>query len=151
MRIWKFLHIVSMFTSTTSMFAYEVAMYRAASRRDFALVRRLDTHRHGVEKVGVLTLYAGVAFGFVAALVGGFTLTAPWLLIAYALVVALFVVGAYIEGPYSAKLAAAIEASDAAPSAEIDALMRDPRRHLAWVSALLYVAVIFDMVRKPFS
>ncbi|HEX2090122.1 MAG TPA: hypothetical protein VHI54_09405 [Actinomycetota bacterium] len=152
MLIWKFLHIASMFTAVTLLFAYDIVIHRSSARGDVATVRAVGKLKPLVENSGIAIFFVGVAFGIVAALVGPFDLTQGWLIAAYVLVAILLVLGA---GPESAWLRQLIEAADrdtsGSASAEFTALARDPRRHLSWVSAFLYAAVIYVMVVKPFS
>ena len=153
MQIWKFLHIASMFASVTLVFAYDIVLHRSAARGDVATVRAVGKLKPLVENSGIATFFVGVAFGIITALVGPFDLTQGWLITAYVLVAILLVLGA---GPESAWLNQLIKAADrdgdggGAPD-EFTALAHDPRRHLSWVSAFLYAAVIYVMVTKPFS
>ena len=151
MQIWKFLHIVSMFTSVTLLFAYDIVIHRSAARGDVATVRAVGKLKPLVENSGVAVFFVGVAFGIVTALVGPFDLTQGWLITAYVLVGILLVIGA---GPESAWLKDVIQAAEGAGDGGTDefaAKAKDPRRHLSWVSAFLYAAVIYVMVVKPFS
>ena len=152
MLIWKFLHIASMFTALTLLFAYDIVIHRSAARGDVATVRAVGKLKPLVENSGVAIFLLGVAFGIVTAIAGPFDLTQGWLITAYVLVAVLLVIGA---GPESAWLKQLIEAADRdgglGESEEFKALATDPRRHLSWVSAFLYAAVIYVMVLKPFS
>ena len=147
MLVWKFLHIASMFFGGAFLFAYEIVFHRAVHRGNREAVASLASQRTLIDNVGVGLIVAGIAFGLLTALTGGFDLTAPWLIIAYVLLALIMVVGAGPETAYAKRLAAAAEAG---PD-EFEAARRDPRRNLAWLSGLLYGAVILDMVVKPFS
>jgi hypothetical protein len=150
--IWKFLHIASMFTSVTLLFAYDIVLHRSAARGDVATVRAVGKLKPLVENSGVVMFLLGVAFGIITALVGPFELTQGWLITAYVLVALILVLGG---GPESVWLKQLIQAADQdggdGQSAEFVARVHDPRRHLSWVSAVLYAAVIYVMVYKPFS
>ena len=152
MLIWKFLHIASMFTSVTLLFAYDIVLHRSAARGDVATVRAVGKLKPLVENSGVAMFLLGIAFGVITALVGPFDLTQGWLITAYVLVALILVIGG---GPESAWLRQLIQAADQdggdGASAEFTARAHDPRRHLSWVSAILYAAVIYVMVYKPFS
>ena len=152
MLVWKFLHIASMFTSVTLLFAYDIVLHRSAARGDVATVRAVGKLKPRVENSGVAMFLAGIAFGIITALVGPFDLTQGWLITAYVLVALILVIGG---GPESAWLRQLIQAADEeggdGQSAEFAARVHDPRRYLSWVSAILYGAVIYVMVFKPFS
>ena len=53
---------------------------------DRSALRRVDHVSQTTGQIGFALLLIGIAAGFVTAIVGGFNLAAPWLLIAYALV-----------------------------------------------------------------
>lgn len=153
MLIWKFLHIATMFGAITLLFATELLFYRAARRADVSGLRAIAAHGHAVTNAGVVLFLVGIAFGFLTALTGGLDLLAPWLLLAYGLVVALIVLGGVVEGPIAARIVKAAEASgDGPPSEELRQLLAGRRgERLMALSALLYLAVIFVMVVKPFA
>jgi uncharacterized membrane protein SirB2 len=150
--IWKFLHIASMFTSVTLLFAYDIVLHRSAVRGDAATVRAVGKLRPLVENSGVAMFLIGIALGLITALVGPFDLTQGWLITAYVLVALILVLGG---GPESAWLKQLTDAAQRdggdGKSPEFMARVKDPRRHLTWVSAILYAAVIYVMVFKPFS
>jgi hypothetical protein len=141
-----------MFTSVTLLFAYDIVLHRSAARGDVATVRAVGKLKPLVENSGVVMFLLGIAFGIITALVGPFDLTQGWLITAYVLVALILVIGG---GPESAWLKQLIQAADQdggdGQSAEFAARVQDPRRHLSWVSAALYAAVIYVMVYKPFS
>ncbi len=141
-----------MFTSVTLLFAYDIVLHRSAAREDVATVRAVGKLKPLVENSGVAMFLVGIVFGIVAALVGPFDLTQGWLITAYVLVALILVIGG---GPESAWLKQLIESAERdsgdGGSPEFAARVRDPRRHLSWVSAFLYAAVIYVMVYKPFS
>jgi hypothetical protein len=151
--ILKFLHIASMFAAVTLLFATDLLFYRAMRRGDIAGLRSIARHGHAVTNVGVGLAVLGIIFGFATALTGGFDLLAPWLLIAYVLVVALVILGAAVEGPFIERVGRAAEASEGGTaSEELHRLLADRRGEVALaLSAVLYVAVIYVMVVKPFS
>jgi uncharacterized membrane protein len=153
MLIWKFLHIATMFAAVTLLFATDLLFYRAARRGDVEGLRRIGHYGQPIGTLGVALALTGIGFGFVTALVGGFNLLAPWLLIAYALVLALILLGAVVEEPLKARILKAAEASGGGPPSEqLRRLLADRRGEIFnVVSAALYVAVIFVMVVKPLS
>ncbi len=150
--IWKFLHIASMFTAVTALFAYDVVIHRSAARGDASTVSAVGKLKPLVENTGVVMFLLGIVFGLITAIVGPFDLTQGWLITAYVLVAIILVIGG---GPESAWLKQLIQAADRSggdgQSPEFTERVHDPRRHLTWVSAFLYAAVIYVMVVKPFS
>ncbi len=136
-----------MFFGATFLFAYEIVFHRAVHRGNRDAVAALAAQRPLIDNIGVGLIMAGIVFGLLTAWTGRFDFTAPWLIIAYVLVLLLVVVGAGPETAYAKRLAAA---SEAGPD-EFEAARRDPARNLAWVSGLLYGIIILDMVVKPFS
>jgi hypothetical protein len=98
MLLWKTLHILSMVTMVTVFIGVEMFYAAAIWRRDvdkLAWVHRVT--ERGVGSLAFIGLIAGIAFGILAALDGGFDLMAPWLIAAYALV-GLFLVNAALIG-----------------------------------------------------
>ena len=147
MVVWKVLHILSMFLGVTLLFAYEVVFHRAVHRGNREAIAALAGQRALVDNTGIGLVMAGIVFGLLTAWTGNFGFTAPWLIIAYVLVALIIVLGAGPETAYAKRLQAAVGEGDQA----FEAARRDPRRHLVWVSAVLYGLVIVDMVAKPLS
>ena len=150
MLVFKFLHIVSMFAAVTLLVGGSITFELAARRRDPHLIRQLGKVLSRVEGVGVLLVIAGVVFGLLTALTGGFDFLDGWLIVAYVLTIALFILGP-MESVFAGRVIKAAEASGDTVSAELEAQLAD-RRGLALglLSVVLYVAIIADMVFKPF-
>jgi uncharacterized membrane protein len=143
---WKFLHIASMFAAATLLVGGSLFAERIVRTRDRAVISRFGAVLRPLENLGVALGIAGITFGFVTAIVGPFGLLEPWLITAYVLVAVMFALGP-IE---SAMLARVFEAATAADDTALAAAISDTRRTmLTFVSAALYVAVIFVMVTKP--
>ncbi len=149
MLVLKWLHILSMFFAVTLLFAPDTLFWRAARAGDVATMRGIGSVSKRVVNLGIVIFFVGLGFGFATALVGGFDLTAGWLLTAYGLVAVIIFLGAAIENPHYTKVSAAAERSGDEPSAELRSLLASPKRYWLLVSGALYVAVIFDMVVKP--
>jgi hypothetical protein len=155
MLIFKVLHILSMFAAVTFLVGEALLYARAISRGDvpgLAGVRRLVGGR---PVVGAAFLMSGIVFGVLAAMTGGIDFFAGWLIAAYVLVVALFVVNG---SPWVQRLPRlgeqAMEAvAGQRPVEEVAATMASIRTSTLVVVAAnvaLFVAIIADMVLKPF-
>lgn len=125
---------------------------RIVATRDVAAIRRFSTVYPPLERAGIAVVSLGVALGLITAIVGPYDLTQGWLITAYVLVVALFALGP-VEGRMFREVAEAAERTEGdEPTPELAELIADRRRPtLTHVSILLYVAVIFTIVTKPFS
>jgi hypothetical protein len=155
MLVFKALHVLSMFGAVTFLISEALLYGRAIWRGDAAGLASVRRLMGGRPIVGVLFLMAGIVFGVLAALTGPFDLLDGWLVAAYALVVALFAVNA---SPWVQRLpklgAEAIEAT--AGQRALDQVVRDmadirtPTLVAVAVNVVLFVAIILDMVLKPF-
>jgi hypothetical protein len=155
MLIFKALHILSMFGGVMFLVGEAFFYARAIWRGDLtglAAVRRLAGDR---PVIGASLFIAGVVFGLLTALTGGFDFLAGWLIAAYALVATLVVVNAL---PWVQRLprlgTAAIEVETGQrPADEVLAAMlaiRTPTLVAVGLNVLLFAAIIGDMVLKPF-
>ena len=151
MPIFIFLHVLTMFTAVAM--AYGPAMMIVASGKNVPMLRGVMAANNRVAPLVGPTFALGVVFGFVAVFVHNFDPLRPWLLIAYGLVVASLVMTFVFTNPWLRSVTAAVEASpEEAPSAELNALIDSPRNRLLLVlDALIIVALIADMVLKPFE
>lgn len=152
MELWKFLHIVAMFAAV-SIFVGQGWLEAVVARSgDVRALRRvlLAEDRFGPIGGGIFLL--GIAFGFVAAVVGGFNLTQTWLVIGYVLAATILVLAFAYHIPTANRLKALADASpDDAPSPELRAAIYAPLGLVvSLLDGLLWVAVIFVMVFKPF-
>jgi hypothetical protein len=153
--IFKVLHILSMFAAVTFLVGEALLYGRAIWRGDIAAlaaVRRLLGAR---PIVGVVFLLSGIVFGVLAALTGQIDLLEGWLVAAYVMVVALFLVNA---SPWVQRLprlgaeAMAAVAGQGQPE-QVARAIAEIRPSVVIVVALnvaLFLAIIVDMVLKPF-
>ncbi|HEX6261975.1 MAG TPA: DUF2269 family protein [Actinomycetota bacterium] len=151
MRVWTFLHILSMFLSVTASLGGDWLLLIAIRRRDLEAMRAARSVWGSVEAFGFTTLFLGIAFGLIAAVVSDLDLTQGWLVAAYVLVGSGILLGLAF-GPYHKRLVAALDASDGdRPSPELSVLLASPRPRVATaLSSLFLVLIVADMVLKPF-
>jgi hypothetical protein len=149
--IFKYLHVLTMFAAVTLMFGGEVLFHLLRRSNDFNALRRFLEVVFPVFRVGVGLLSLGVVFGLLAAQTIGFSLTSGWLLLAYALIAGIYLIGFGVGVPYFNRVREALNDSSLQPdSPELRRVLHDPRWMLDLVvSVLLYVAIIFVMVVKP--
>ena len=147
--LFKFLHVLSMFGAVTLLVGTTVYVNLVFLRREPSTIVAVGPIASRVAAGGIVLAILGVVFGALAAMSGSFDLTAGWLLLAYAIVVALFVLGAY-EGRVMNRVGEVAARSAGTVSGELAALLDDRRLPaIAVVSVALYVLVIYDMIAKP--
>jgi hypothetical protein len=155
MLIFKVLHVLSMFAAVT-LFVGEALFYaRAIWRRDVAGLAAIRRLVGGRPVLGAAFLVAGIVFGLLNALTGGFDVLAGWLIAAYVLIVALFLVNG---SPWVQRLPqlgqAAVEAeAGQRPADEVVTAINGMRTATVIVVAanvVLFAAIIADMILKPF-
>lgn len=155
MLVFKALHILMMFSAVTVLIGEALFYAVAIWRRDVKAVAAIRRVAGGRPIVGVAFLLAGIVFGLLAALTGAFDVLAGWLIAAYLMIVALFLVNG---SPWVQRLprlgAEAIEAeAGQRPVDEVLAAMAASRTAIlvaVAVNVALFAAIIADMVLKPF-
>ena len=154
MLLWKTLHILSMVTMVTVFIGAEIFYAAAMWRRDvhaLAWVQR-TLEQTGAGIIAIVGLALGVVFGLLTAATGGFDFTAGWLIVAY-LLVAAFLVNAAVIGEKVVRAGkAAIETEESGrPLDEVaPAIAANRGVILVAINAVLFTAIIVDMVVKPF-
>lgn len=148
--LFKFLHISAMFAAVAGSVFPEVFLHLVANGRE---PRSIATVAHIAERIGkVIPVFfiGGAVFGLLAAWTGEMDFTAPWLLTTYVLFILAIVTGIFFTDPWVARLRTAAVASGDAPSAELSAVIDEPRAKAAsaWLM-LTVVVIIFLMVFKP--
>jgi hypothetical protein len=152
MSIWKFFHIVSMFAAVSLFVGTSVLFERLVATRDVPAIRRFEGVAGPVVRAAIAIVLLGLVFGLITVNDEGFSYTQGWVVAAYVLFFALFALGPF-EGRWQVRIfTAARESPDDAPSPRLEALITSTaRRAIVWSSMVLYVLIIYDMVRKPFS
>lgn len=151
--IWKFLHIAAMFGAVSVFVGQGLLSAAIANTQDVRAIRRTLAAEARFAPAGGAMILLGLAFGFVTAVVGGLDLTAPWLLISYVFVLAIVATGVTYHGPRARKLQRLAEASpETEPSEALRELIQAPGAPLvAALDGLLWLAIIYVMVTKPFG
>lgn len=151
MRLFVFLHVLTMFAAVAMSGGSEILFGRIARTRDAPAIRRAAEAFGQIARFIAPTFILGLAFGLIAVFVHGFNPFAPWLLLAYPLFVAGMLVGALVTGPWIGRVAEAAAAGDP-PTADLDAAVDDPRGRIGQVVFwMLIAAIVFVMVVKPLS
>ena len=129
--VFKFLHIAMMFMAVAGTVVPEVVLHLVANTRE---TRAIATMAHISERIGKVVpafFVGGAIFGLLAAWAGQMNFLAPWLIATYVLFVAATVVGALFSDPWVARLGKAAVASGDAPTAELTAVIDEPRAKIA--------------------
>jgi hypothetical protein len=147
MLIWKLVHVLSMFGVITLWVGAWVIWDLVARTGDRSALRRVDHVSQSTGRVGFVLLLIGVAAGFGTAILGGFNLLAPWLLIAYGLLASDLLVLRWAS-THVARVRAA-QNDEAADLRRIASGTRSNATLTALVA--LWVLLIADMIIKPFS
>jgi hypothetical protein len=146
--LWKFLHVLSMFSSVTLLVGGDALFHALRRTGDRPALRRFLAVVSPLFGVGVGLLTLGVVFGLLTAASGGFDFLARWLVGAYVIVAVLYLVGLLAGLPYYRNAATAL-----APDADDERARRALDDSRGWgslaISVVGYVAIIFLMVVKP--
>ena len=151
--LWKFLHIAAMFAAV-SIFVGQGLLEGAVARSgDVRALRRVLAAEDRFAPIGGGPFLLGIAFGVITATAGGLDLTQPWLIIGYVLAAIILINAFAYHIPTANRLKTLAEASpEDAPSAELRAAVEAPIGPVMnLVDSVVWLALIFDMVVKPFS
>ena len=153
MRIFVFLHVVTMFAAVAISIGPTLVLRRIGQSGDVPAIRRAFALSAPIVRAIPAVFGLGALLGVVAIFVNGFDPFRPFLLIAYALFIIATIVGAVITTPWFKRVTQlAAESPEASPSAELSAALDDPRaRFTDWFDPLIILAFLFDMIIKPFG
>lgn len=151
MAIWKFLHITCMFGTVGVIVGEEVLLRISRHPRYLGAIRLLPAWDRIANNVAGPLFIAGVVFGFVTAITAGYSLTAPWLVTAYILVTLMLINGFAVWDPAIRRLSAVVKAESEEEGAVRTKVKAPLLRWAATVDQILWVAIIFTMVVKPFG
>ena len=145
----KFLHVAAVIAVFSIQIASDLYFQRVTRSGSTEAVAKLGAAIRQRGVVEALIFEIAVVLGLLTAIVGGFNLLAPWLLMSYAIIVVVVIFAVtYAARPFSAILEAA-EAGDADAMA-VSASARARKVALA-VPIVLYGLLVFLMVTKPFA
>ena len=152
-RIFVFLHIATMFAAVAVAIGSWLILRRIGRSGDVPAIRGTFASGASLTRLVPILYGLGAALGIVAIFTNDFDPFQPFLLIAYGLFILATVVGAVVIEPWLKRVTqAAAESPDAAPSAELAALLGDPKaRVIDWLDPLIILLFVFDMVVKPFA
>jgi hypothetical protein len=151
---FKYLHIISMFFFVAAAASGEIVLHRVAAGRDPRTIRTtIERIRPITGPLAVALLAAGIIFGVLAALTGQISLLAPWLILAYAAIVAATAIGFTITDPWVNRLEQAAAAAGEGQATEaLEAVIADPlARFGIWALMALIAFLVYLMVVKPFA
>jgi uncharacterized membrane protein len=147
------LHITTMFAAVTISFGPSVVVQAAYRSGQVAMLRGVVRVIQPIERVIPVFFVVGGLFGLWTAINFGYSLLAPWLVIAYILFATVMVTGITFNRTFSARVeAATADVPDGQLTPAIRALFTDPRyRFVTVLDTVAVIAILFDMVVKPFS
>jgi hypothetical protein len=144
---FKVIHVVAMFSVVTLWLGGWIFWDLVARRGDRQALRTVDSVTQFTGGIGFVLFIVGVVAGFATALTGQIDLTAPWLLIAYMIVLSDFVVLRW-SGTHVAR----VRAAQNDETADLRAVASSPRGTLTFaVLAAFWVLLVVDMIVKPFA
>lgn len=148
-----FLHIAVMFLAI-SLSLGPAVLLRVAARSGNA--RTIQGTAEATGRIGRVIgpiFGLGGLLGVATAVVTGYDLLAPWLLIAYVLFVVGATVGAVVEAGWTAAVAEAAAANpELIPGPPLVAILTSTRGAVSfWAFSGIVMLLILDMVVKPFS
>jgi hypothetical protein len=151
-RVFVFLHVLTMFFAIAMSGGVELFLMRVARTRDAHTIRTVFELHQKLVRVITIAFMLGLAFGVTAIFVNNFNPFAPWLLFAYPLFVAGILTGALGIGGWADRVLAAASATGDGASAQLEtAVMSSRGRNSLILFWLITAALIFVMVMKPLS
>jgi hypothetical protein len=145
-------HITLMISAVVVAFGPPLMFRLARGAGDTARLRAIATPTVLGMAIPILFITGGV-LGLATAINFGTNLLAPWLVIAYVLFGIAMINGIAVHAPYGRRVYEALRAAPDGPlTPAAAAVIDDPReRIVGLVDYVIIVALLFDMVVKPFS
>lgn len=152
MRVFVFLHVFTMFSGVALGYGLMAWLWLSARSRDLVAIRGITSVVGRYPQIIGPIFTLGIVLGVIAIFVNGLNPLAPWLLIAYVLAAALTLSGALVIGPWVKRVGEAAAAMEGNTADPLPAPFTDGRsRMLLSLDLVMLVAIIFDMIVKPFS
>jgi len=149
MRLSVLLHVLGMFAAVALSYGTIALLWVAARARDVDGLRGVSTTIGRLRNVIPITYMVGIAFGLLSVVVVGFDPFQGWLVAAYILTAIAIVSANVVTGPWLSRVSSELATTPA--TAAVPAAFRDRRAVTLLVAdALVIVAIIADMVLKPF-
>ena len=152
MRVFVFLHVLSMVSAVTVAYGPALLTRRAAHSGSVPAIRTTFGAVRPLGKWIPILFLVGLGFAIIAIITEGFNPLQPWLLFAYVLFAIGMFNGARFHGPYAVAVADAADKSpDDAPSPELRAALDNRGEEITyWVDFAVIALILFDMIVKPF-
>ena len=152
MRIFVFLHVLTMFTAVALSGGIDILLLRIVATRDVPGIRTAFAAHDRFARFIPAVFGVGLVFGLIAIFAEGFNPFAGWLLLAYPLFALGIAVGGLGIGRWSAKVREVSAAAPDAGSPELTAVLAAPSVRYAVAAFWLIIAtIIFVMILKPFA
>jgi len=147
------LHITVMFAAITISFGPAFLVELAYRSGRVAALRGVVVAAQPFGPVIPVLYVTGGLLGLVTAINFGYNLLAPWLVIAYVLFASAMITGVAFNRTLGPRIAeATADVPDGALTPPIAAIFTDPRyRFVTTLDTVVLIAILFDMVVKPFS
>ncbi len=144
-------HVGILFVAFALAFGAEVVLHLVARTGEVRAIRTVFRAVQPLGRVAPLLFLLGVLIGVAAIFTGRFNPFAPWLLLSYAIYIAMALISALVgRGWQRAVLRAALASSDGAASPELAAALRSARGWFTfWVTLVAIAALVALMVFKP--
>jgi len=156
MLAFKALHVLSMFTAVTLLIGEPLFIAIAIWRRDVKALAAIHRLAGGplLTYVGASIFLAGIVFGLLTVATGALDFFDGWLIAAYVLVAAILALNGspIVQKELKPMMERSVEAeAGQRPLEEVTQAMGTSRIPLVLVANIvLFVAIILDMVLKPF-
>jgi len=150
--IFKVAHILTLLLGVGASLGPEILMYRVARSADVRAIRTCFGLAAPLLKAAPALFMLGLSTGLTTVWAGGFSFTAPWLLISYALFVLMIFFNLRFRAPWVKKVLRLANASADTPSEPLLVALRDRRARVhMWSAPFALLAQVVLMVVKPFS
>ena len=147
MLAFKVVHVIAMFGVVTLWVGGWILWDLVARRGDRKALRTVDSVTQFTGGIGFALFLIGIAAGFGTAFTGGFNLVAPWLVIAYAIILSDLVVLRW-----SQVHVARVRSAQNDESADLKAVASSTRGNVTLVVLVgFWLVLVADMVVKPFA